>query len=77
MMLPILKRVALGSFIAGAGLATASQAGIASTTGAPPLEQCQSVCPNGGCEAQTPWYNLWDDCVCTCTAGGYPSCGCS
>jgi hypothetical protein len=77
MIARILKRSALALFVAGAGLAASSQAGVASTMSGRPLEECRSVCPNGGCGAQTPWYNIWDDCVCTCTAGGYPSCGCS
>lgn len=76
MVMRTLKRAAVAVFIAGAGLATWSQTGIASTP-AVGLEECQAVCPRGGCGAQTPWYNIWDDCVCTCTAGGYPSCGCS
>lgn len=68
-----MKRCALCAFLAGTGLAAASQPADASEA----VDSCSATCPGGSCSASTAWYVFWDDCMCSCTGDGRPTCSCS
>jgi hypothetical protein len=40
------------------------------------LDECSVTCQYGGCNASTPWWQFWNDCLCGCGPGGQASCSC-
>lgn len=76
MRVPRQKAVLVGVVCAVLALLSVQEARAATRT-ASRLDNCVAVCPNGGCNASTPWYNFWDDCICGCLPNGYANCSCS
>jgi hypothetical protein len=73
----LMKRCALALVTAGAVVALTSEPARAAGSSSRLMDACSATCPGGGCEASTSWYVFWDDCLCTCTGDGRPTCSCS
>lgn len=75
MLAKLLRGSAVTAVVLGALAAAGSSAQASSMTRAR-LDGCTTTCAVGGCSAETPWYDFWDDCRCWCLPDGRATCSC-